>query len=136
MAGADRPDETGENEPGRSSPLPVSDGELDRRRRQLDRALARQHQESREETERAKSGIASGYAVALRLSSEFIAGILFGAAIGWVIDRFAGTSPWGLIIFLLLGFCAGILSILRSAGMVAERGASGSGEDTGKADRH
>ena len=135
MAGADRPDETGENEPGRSSPLPVSDGELDRRRRQLDRALARQHQESREETERAKSGIASGYAVALRLSSEFIAGILFGAAIGWVIDRFAGTSPWGLIVFLLLGFCAGILSILRSAGMVAERGASGSGEDTGKADR-
>jgi ATP synthase protein I len=136
MAGADRPDETGENEPGRSSPLPVSDGELDRRRRQLDRALARQHQESREETERAKSGIASGYAVALRLSSEFIAGILFGAAIGWVIDRFAGTSPWGLIVFLLLGFCAGILSILRSAGMVAERGASGSGKDTGKADRH
>ena len=135
MAGADRPDETGENEPGRSSPLPVSDGELDRRRRQLDRALARQHQESREETERAKSGIASGYAVALRLSSEFIAGILFGAAIGWVIDRFAGTSPWGLIVFLLLGFCAGILSILRSAGMVAERGASGSGKDTGKADR-
>jgi len=136
MAGADRPDETGENEPGRSSPLPVSDGELDRRRRQLDRALARQHQESREETERAKSGIASGYAVALRLSSEFIAGILFGAAIGWVIDRFAGTSPWGLIVFLLLGFCAGILSILRSAGMVAERGASGSGKDDGKADRH
>src|SRR6185312_4545778 len=136
MAGADRPDETGENEPGRSSPLLVSDGELDRRRRQLDRALARQHQESREETERAKSGIASGYAVALRLSSEFIAGILFGAAIGWVIDRFAGTSPWGLIVFLLLGFCAGILSILRSAGMVAERGASGSGKDDGKADRH
>jgi len=134
MAGADRPDETGENEPGRSSPLPVSDGELDRRRRQLDRALARQHQESREEAERAKSGIASGYAVALRLSSEFIAGILFGAAIGWVIDRFVGTSPWGLIVFLLLGFCAGILSILRSAGMVAERGASG--KDTGKADRH
>ncbi|MDN5928651.1 MAG: AtpZ/AtpI family protein [Hyphomicrobiales bacterium] len=135
MAGSDRPDETGENEPGRASPLPVSDGELDRRRRQLDRELSRQHQESREGAERAKSGIASGYAVALRLSSEFIAGILFGAAIGWVIDRFAGTSPWGLIVFLLLGFCAGILSILRSAGMVAERGASGSGKDAGRADR-
>jgi ATP synthase protein I len=136
MAGADRPDETGENGPGDRRPPEVGDSELDRRRRQLDRALARQHQESREETERAKSGIASGYAVALRLSSEFIAGILFGAAIGWVIDRFVGTSPWGLIVFLLLGFCAGILSILRSAGMVAERGASGSGKDTGKADRH
>ncbi len=136
MAGADRPDETGGNEPGRASPLPVSDGELDRRRRKDDRGVARQRRENREGAERAKSGIASGYAVALRLSSEFIAGILFGAAIGWVIDRFAGTSPWGLIVFLLLGFCAGILSILRSAGMVAERGASGSGKDDGKADRH
>jgi ATP synthase protein I len=136
MAGPDRPDETGGNEPGGISSAPAGDRDLDRRRLQLDRALARRRHEEREGGERAKSGIASGYAVALRLSSEFIAGILFGAAIGWVIDRFAGTSPWGLIIFLLLGFCAGILSILRSAGMVAERGASGSGKNTGKTDRH
>jgi ATP synthase protein I len=34
----------------------------------------------------------------------------------------AGTSPWGLIIFLLLGFGAGVLNVLRSAGMVAEAG--------------
>ncbi|MBN9068106.1 MAG: AtpZ/AtpI family protein [Rhizobiales bacterium] len=136
MAGSDRPDETGGNEPGKNSPSPVSDSELDRRRLQLDRALARQRQERREGEQRAKSGIASGYAAALRLSSEFIAGILFGAGIGWVIDRFAGTSPWGLIVFLLLGFCAGILNILRSAGMAPERRVSGSGKNTGKADRH
>jgi ATP synthase protein I len=136
MTGSDRPDGTGRNEPGKNSPSPVSDSELARRRLQLDRALARQRQEKREGEERAKSGIASGYAVALRLSGEFIAGILFGAAIGWVIDHFAGTSPWGLIVFLLLGFCAGILSILRSAGMVAEPRISGSGKDDGKADRH
>jgi ATP synthase protein I len=135
MAGSDRPDETGGNEPGKNSPSPVSDSELDRRRLQLDRALARQRQERREGEQRAKSGIASGYAAALRLSSEFIAGILFGAGIGWVIDRFAGTSPWGLIVFLLLGFCAGILNILRSAGMAPERRVSGSGKNTGKADR-
>lgn len=60
-----------------------------------------------------------GYA--LRLSSEFIAGIVVGVAIGWVIDRAAGTSPWGLIVFLMLGFGAGVLNILRSAGMVAEQ---------------
>jgi ATP synthase protein I len=112
----------------------VSDSELDRRRRQLDRALARRQHEEREGRAPAKLGIASGYAAALRLSGEFIAGILFGAAIGWVVDRFAGTSPWGLIVFLLLGFCAGILSILRSAGMVAEPRVSGPGKDSGKAD--
>jgi ATP synthase protein I len=135
MAGPDRPDETGGNEPGRKSSSPAGNGDLDRRRLRLERALARRRQEEREEGKPAKSGIASGYAAALRLSGEFIAGILFGAAIGWVIDRFAGTSPWGLIVFLLLGFCAGILSILRSAGMVAEPRISGSGKNDGKADR-
>jgi ATP synthase protein I len=133
MAGSKRPDETGGNDHRERRPSEVGDSELDRRRMQLDRALARQRQEEREEGTPARSGIASGYAVALRLSGEFIAGILFGAAIGWVIDRFAGTSPWGLIVFLLLGFCAGILSILRSAGMVAEPRISGSGKDDGDA---
>lgn len=135
MAGTDGPGEAGNAGPGKVPSPSVSDSELDRRRLQLDRALARREQEGRQRPERAKSGIASGYAAALRLSSEFIAGILFGAAIGWVIDRFAGTSPLGLIVFLLLGFGAGILNILRSAGMVVERGLNGSGEDVDKADR-
>ena len=55
---------------------------------------------------------------AFRLSSEFIAGIVGGGAIGWVIDRFLGTSPWGLIVFFLLGFAAGILNVLRASGFV------------------
>ena len=45
-----------------------------------------------------------------------------GVGIGWAIDRWAGTSPWGLIVFLLLGFAAAVLNVLRSAGMVAEQG--------------
>ncbi len=57
----------------------------------------------------------------MKLSSEFIAGVVVGAALGWFIDRFAGTSPWGLIVFLLLGFAAGVLNVLRSAGKVAYR---------------
>jgi ATP synthase protein I len=55
---------------------------------------------------------------ALRLSSEFVAGIIGGGVVGWVIDRFLGTSPWGLIVFLLLGFAAGILNVLRASGFV------------------
>ncbi|HEV7322378.1 MAG TPA: AtpZ/AtpI family protein [Ensifer sp.] len=60
-----------------------------------------------------------GYAAAMKLSSEFIAGIVVGAFLGYLLDHFAGTGPWGMIIFLLLGFCAGVLNVLRSAGMVA-----------------
>ncbi|MFK4824225.1 AtpZ/AtpI family protein [Paenochrobactrum sp. BZR 588] len=60
-------------------------------------------------------------AQAMKISSEFIAGILVGALIGWFIDRVAATSPWGLIIFLLLGFGAGVLNVLRASGKVAEK---------------
>lgn len=64
----------------------------------------------------------AGFGQALKLSSEFIAGIAVGVGLGWLIDRIAGTSPWGLIIFLLLGFAAGVLNVLRSVGVVAEAG--------------
>ncbi|WP_426125168.1 AtpZ/AtpI family protein [Pararhizobium sp. PWRC1-1] len=60
-----------------------------------------------------------GYRVAVKLSSEFVAAIIVGALLGYLLDHFAGTGPWGMIILLLLGFCAGVLNVLRSAGMVA-----------------
>jgi ATP synthase protein I len=62
---------------------------------------------------------ASGYARGFRLSSELVAGVLVGAGLGWLIDRWLGISPWGLIVFLLLGFVAGVLNVMRSAGVVA-----------------
>ena len=67
------------------------------------------------------SANAAGLARALRLSSEFVAGIVVGGLIGWLVDRVAGISPWGLIVFVLLGFAAGTLNALRSAGLVASQ---------------
>src|SRR5579862_8489712 len=64
---------------------------------------------------------ASGYAKGFRLSSELVAGVVVGAGIGWLLDRWLGISPWGLIVFLLLGFVAGVLNVMRSAGVVRER---------------
>ena len=67
-------------------------------------------------TQDARAGIGHAF----RLSSEFIAGVVVGAGIGYLVDTFFGTSPWGLIFFLLLGFAAAVLNVLRAAGMVAE----------------
>ena len=62
---------------------------------------------------------ASGYARGFRLSSELVGGVLVGAGVGWLIDRLLGISPWGFIVFLLLGFVAGVLNVMRSAGVVS-----------------
>lgn len=67
-------------------------------------------------------GNPSNLARALRLSSEFIAGILLGGFIGWLVDYFLGWSPWGLIVFLMLGFAAGTLNAMRSAGLIRPQG--------------
>jgi len=66
-----------------------------------------------------RAATASGYARGFRLSSELVAGVVVGAGLGWLIDRWLGSSPWGLMIFLLLGFAAGVLNVMRSAGVVA-----------------
>ena len=60
------------------------------------------------------SAIARGF----RLSTELVAGVLVGAAIGWLIDRWLGISPWGMIVLVLLGFTAGVLNVMRAAGVV------------------
>ena len=59
------------------------------------------------------SAIARGF----RLSAELVAGVVLGAAIGWLLDKGLGISPWGMIVFLLLGFAAGVLNVMRAAGV-------------------
>jgi ATP synthase protein I len=60
---------------------------------------------------------ASAMARGFRLSSELIAGVVVGAAIGWGFDRLLSTSPFGFIVFFLLGFVAGVVNVVRSAGV-------------------
>jgi len=56
-------------------------------------------------------------AIGFRLSSELIAGVIVGALLGWGFDRFLSTSPFGLIVFVLVGFIAGVVNVIRSAGV-------------------
>jgi ATP synthase protein I len=119
MAVTNGPGETGKSGPGRQGG-DHRDDDLERRRRNLEASLATRQPDRQERKEGA--GGATGYGQAMKLSSEFVAGVAVGAGLGWMIDRFAGTSPWGLVIFLLLGFAAGVLNVLRSVGKVAEFG--------------
>src|SRR5579872_5392925 len=75
---------------------------------------------------------ASGYARGFRLSSELVGGVLVGGGIGWLIDRLLGISPWGFIVFVLLGFVAGVLNVMRSAGVVSRPRLDDDGSDSRK----
>jgi ATP synthase protein I len=89
----------------------------------LRRLSARLQRHRRAEAPRGGAGSdPSGYARAVKIGSEFIAGIVVGAGLGWGIDQGLGTRPWGMIIFLLLGFAAGVLNVMRAEGMVGPAG--------------
>jgi ATP synthase protein I len=60
-------------------------------------------------------------ALGFRLSSELIAGVVVGGLLGWAFDHLLSTSPWGLIVFVLLGFIAGVVNVVRSAGAAPDR---------------
>jgi ATP synthase protein I len=62
---------------------------------------------------------ASAMAIGFRLSSELVAGVVVGAVIGWGLDRLLSISPFGLIVFVLLGFVAGVVNVVRSAGRLS-----------------
>jgi ATP synthase protein I len=45
------------------------------------------------------AAMAQGY----RFVGEVVGGVLGGVGLGWLLDRFAGTAPWGLVGGLLIG---------------------------------
>jgi ATP synthase protein I len=101
---------------------PADEAALTARLQRLGERLGPYQSDRPSETEPGQGPGANSSALArgFRLSTEFVAGILVGAAIGWLIDRFAGTTPWGMIVFLLLGFAAGVLNMMRAAGVVQQ----------------
>jgi ATP synthase protein I len=94
-------------------------GDISDRLKDLSARIAAEKSE-RIESERPPASLnaATGYAKGYRLASEFVAGTLVGGLIGYGFDWVFGTLPFGLIVFLLLGFGAGILNMARAANRV------------------
>ena len=91
-------------------------GDLSNRLKDLSDRIAAEKSEqvvSRQPSSRYDS--AKDYSKGYRLASEFVAGVLVGGLLGYGIDYLTGTLPLFLIVFLLLGFGAGILNMSRAA---------------------
>lgn len=54
-----------------------------------------------------------GYSQGNRVLSALIGSLVGSALIGWLIDRWFGTAPWGLIVMLFLGIAVAFRQIIR-----------------------
>ncbi len=59
--------------------------------------------------------------LAWRMVTELVAGMLLGVGIGYGLDSLLGTLPWLLMLFAVLGFVAGVRTMMRTAEEVRRR---------------
>lgn len=50
-----------------------------------------------------------------RVLADLLGGVFGGALLGWVVDVFANTAPWGLLVGLFLGIVVAFRNIFRLA---------------------
>lgn len=95
-----------------STPEPI---EEDARIDTLDQRLkaVREREEKRLNPSGEQLGTDANYRMGGRVLTELIGAIGGGALIGWVIDQFAGTSPWGLMVLLFFGIVVAFRNIIR-----------------------
>tara|TARA_B100001142_G_C14064530_1_gene551012 strand:- start:337 stop:705 length:369 start_codon:yes stop_codon:yes gene_type:complete len=63
--------------------------------------------------EKTEKGGALG--LAFRVSVEIVSAVAIGVVIGWLLDGWLETTPWLMVVFIVLGFAAGILNVYRLA---------------------
>ena len=67
-----------------------------------------------------------------RMVIELVAGLGIGFGIGYGLDVLLGTIPIFLVLFTLLGFVAGVKTMLRTASEIQAKNAAGSSANKGE----
>tara|TARA_B100000029_G_scaffold516426_1_gene629757 strand:- start:2657 stop:2944 length:288 start_codon:yes stop_codon:yes gene_type:complete len=62
-----------------------------------------------------------GASFGFRISTEIVAALFVGVAIGLIVDNYFGSSPFGLIFFFILGAFAGFLNVYRVIRRIEKR---------------
>lgn len=97
------------------------DPDLDRLRA-LEERLAKATKAPAKKTSVAGTSFSQGE-VAWRMVLELVTGMFLGLAIGYGLDALFGTLPIFLVIFALLGFAAGVKTMMNSARQLAKKNA-------------
>ena len=100
---------------------------------QIDKAQAQRVQRQPGEiTDR--STLQQGLGLGFRIGIELVVAVGLATGLGWAIDRWLGTRPWGMIVLFFLGVAAGMLNVYRAvAGIRAPAGYRRPGESGGGA---
>jgi ATP synthase protein I len=63
-----------------------------------------------------ETGTSTSSALALgwRVGIELVGAIVVAVFIGWAIDRWLGTRPWGMVVMFFLGIAAGMVNVYRA----------------------
>ncbi|MAS42156.1 MAG: F0F1 ATP synthase subunit I [Rhodobacteraceae bacterium] len=85
----------------------------------------RSRREAETRPRRAGGGKWQGAEFAWRMVIDLVAGVGVGGAIGWGLDTLVGTKPLFLLVFILLGFGAGVRVMLQSAKDLQRRNKAG-----------
>ena len=78
----------------------------------IDKARAKRVQQQPVAAERAN--LQQGLGLGLRIGIELVVAVAVATALGWAIDRWLGTRPWGMIVLFFLGVAAGMLNVYRA----------------------
>lgn len=100
------------NEPGQD-PIGDMNPTGDVRLRELDARLKAAAGAEEARTGTAQRKPEKGYKQGSRVLTELIAGPAGGALIGWFLDRLFGTTPWLLLVMLILGIVVAFRNIYR-----------------------
>jgi ATP synthase protein I len=53
------------------------------------------------------------WGIGFRVGVEMLSALIVGLVIGWMLDRWLGTKPWLLLLFVVLGVAAGVMNVVR-----------------------
>ena len=83
-----------------------------------------------------RSSLQLGLGLGFRIGIELVVAVVVATGIGWAIDRWLGTRPWGMIVLFFMGVAAGMLNVYRAvtgvSGPVGFRPPAGGGDPGAK----
>jgi ATP synthase protein I len=92
--------------------MPKPDESQEEALRRLDQRLGvAEAAQARQMSPDAHAAMAQGY----RFVGEVVGGVLGGVGLGWLLDHYAGTGPWGMIGGLLIGTGLSMFAVVSAA---------------------